>query len=278
MISENDDKQRAADRAHLAWGFALSIPLTLLIWMLVSHNFGLENSLLKMAQESNELVTSTSIVHMDRRPIPEPKQNVAQPQAPVLPKPLEQPQPAIRRAQPTPQAQPTEIAREEPKAPPQSKAAKTQQKAASLSEMLAQQQAAFQRETQAINANRAPLTNATIDPNSRPRSEPDYHMDIAGMRTASGPGDGFLTALTHWTDHGYHCYYGRYDWQYPDGGTETANIPWPFCYTPREDPIIRGYRRFPFPLPLPGYRLPAGTDLQPVEKRVYNLWLSTQQP
>jgi hypothetical protein len=279
MISENDDKQRAADRAHLAWGFALSIPLTLLIWALMSHNFGLEK-LLKMAQEPPELLTSTSIIHMDRRPIPVPNHKSAQPQVPVLPKPVvAQAQPATHRAQPTPATERAEIAREQPKAPPQAMPSKTEQRAASLAETLAQQQAAFQRETAALNANRAPLTNATIDPDNSPRSQETYKLDYSGLPHATGHGQGYIYPNQSWRDQGLDCYRGHYTFLYPDGGTEEANIPWPFCYPPYQDPLLRGYpRMIPFPPPMTGYRLPPGTQLERQEAEEYNYWLSTQRP
>lgn len=279
MISESDENQRASDRAHLAWAFALSVLLNLLSWAIATRYYGLEAALSKMAQQQPpELVTSTSIVHVERRPIPEARSKPdQQAQVPTLPKPVAEPAPAAQKALPKPEAEPTEIAREVPKAPPQPQSAKTHQSAATLAEQLAQQNAAFERETQQLNANREPLSNATIDPNNSPRSQVTYHMDISQMRTATGPGFGYLTPLKRWTDQGYNCYYGHYDWQYPDGGTESANIPWSFCYTPHDDPIRRGLRQFPFPFPLPGYRLPPGTDLEPVEKHVYEFWLA-QQP
>ncbi len=241
--------------------------MTFALWVLLGLLFvrhGAESALLRMAEQP-ELLTSTSIVHMERRPVPVPKQAVGQPEVPTLPRPAAVPAAAAPKTPPTPQASPRPTA------------ARVDRQATTLSETLARQQAAFQRETQAINANRVPLSNATIDPNNSPRSQQTYKMDFSGLPHETGPGYGYLTPVQSWTDRGLDCYYGHYDWEYPSGGTESANIPWAFCYTPREDPIPRGLRQFPFPLPLPGYRLPAGTQLEPVEKHVYQLWLSTQQ-
>ena len=265
MISENDEIQRERDRANLAWAILLALPLTFLQWMflawLLAHNPSQLKALLHAGQPP-ELVTSTSIIHMDKRPIPVPNQNITRPQVPVIPRPPEQPQKSQRsEQQASPKAEPTELAREVPNAPPQTQPAKARQQA-SLSEVLAQQEAAFAREAQQMNANRAPLSVATIDPNNSPRSDQTYHMDFSGLPHANSHGEGIITSTRAWRDHGYDCYYGHYTYQYPDGSTEEGNIPWPFCFAPSVDPLLRPGSRFPMPFPVAGYRLPPGTPLR----------------
>lgn len=276
MISENDELQRERDRANLAWAILCSLPLSglfwwLLVWLLAHNPSGLQATILRMGQKP-ELLVSSSIVHMEKRPVPEPHQRVAEPQLPVVPAP--QPKAVKQRTQP--QAQPTEIAREVPNASPVPRAAKTRQTQASLAEVLAQQQVAFQHEADQLNASRAPLSNATIDPNNRPSSQRQYHMDFSGLPHVTNPGQGFIMPLRSWTDSGLDCYYGHYDYEYPSGATESGNIPWAFCYTPREDPFPRNVHWINFPPPMPGYRLPPGTELTPIEKEMYDYWLARQ--
>jgi hypothetical protein len=234
-----------------------------------------------LSQEPH-LITSSSIIHLDKdRPVPhpntQPPQPVAQP-VPPRPQPPQPVQPQVRpKAQPAskPPEQPKEEARIVQHAAPQPRAAPQTQRQATLAEQLAQQQAAFEKQTEAMRASRNPLSVATIDPSQRESSTKSYAMNISGIEHATGPGEGLLTPLQSWHDHGYNCYYGRYDWIYPDGAMEHANIPWPFCYAPAQDPIARGIREFPFPLPPPGYRT-SPTDLAPIEQRVYQAWLSMQ--
>ena len=47
---------------------------------------------------------------------------------------------------------------------------------------------------------------------------------------------------------------------------ESGDIEWPFCYDPGSDPFKESPHQIPFPLPLPGYRLPADAQLPPIEK------------
>jgi hypothetical protein len=190
----------------------------------------------------------------------------------------EQPKRAQREAAtPQPKAQPTEIARIVPSAPPQPKSAPKKQNQGSLAEQLAQQQVAFQREAQQLNSQHAPLSVATIDPAQREAAIKQYPMNFSGNQELAGKGEGFVLPLQRWIDHGYHCYYVQYQWLYPTGGTEIGNVPWPFCYPPNNDLIARGLRRIPFQPPPPGYQLPAGTYLYPIEKDVYEAWLAEQR-
>ena len=101
-------------------------------------------------------------------------------------------------------------------------------------------------------------------------------MQIAITATGSGNGNGTITPTSHWQANGLDCYYGRYQYTYPNGSTEYGTIVWPFCYEPSDDPFHRPPPRvMRFPPPLPGYRLPPGTDLPPIEKSFYEYWMST---
>jgi hypothetical protein len=218
------------------------------------------------AKEETFTVSSSSI-RIERKTVPKPHPRS---------KPVQQPPPPQKQtatAVHQPPAARQEIARENPQAPPQPQRVHRE---ATLAETLAQQEKAFAHESQTMHANNNPYSIATIDPNQRVASEHPFHMDISGSHISSH-GEGYLDPLQRWKDHGFDCYYGHYTWYYPEGGTEEANIPWAFCYAPLRDPILAGLHQFPFPLPLPGYRLPPGTSLEPIEKETYEAWLSQQR-
>lgn len=276
MITETEDKQQAADdRTTLVWSLLVSGFFNLMAWMLVMWGVYLRIHVPVRQPESTLMVVSSSIrIEHKNRPVPRMQPNPVQQQAVHQ----RQPQPQHEKqhkSQSKPQAQPTELARLVPTAPPQPRSAPKRQEG-TLAEQLAQQQAAFAREAQQLNAQHAPISIATIDPSQRESATKSYHMNFSGSPLLEGKGEGYLTPLQRWSENGQHCYYGRYTWIYPSGGTEIADIPWPFCFPPTDDPIARGLRQFPFPLPLPGYRLPANTYLYPIEKDVYQQWLSSQ--
>jgi outer membrane biosynthesis protein TonB len=279
MISEiQDEQQTSDDRATLVWSLLVSSFVNLMAWMLAAWSVAVHLQAVSHTQrvEPTFMISSSSIhIAQHSHPVPRmPTQPVAQPQKPQQPKAQ---QPPTHQTIPKPQAQPTEIARIVPSAPPQPRSAhKSATKPASLAAQLAQQEIAFQHEAQQLNAQRAPLSIATIDPNQRESSTREYKMNFSGNTELAGKGQGFLYPLRRWIDSGQHCYYGRYYWQYPTGGTEVANIPWPFCFAPNQDPLARGLHQFPFPFPPPGYRLPAGTHLYPIESDVYQAFLSDQ--
>jgi hypothetical protein len=117
----------------------------------------------------------------------------------------------------------------------------------------------------------------TTDPAQSESTSKESSMSFSGDRELKGKGEGYMRPLKSWVDNGLQCYYGQYYWRYPTGTTEVGNIPWPFCFEPANDPIARHVRQFPFPLPMRGYQLPAGTYLYPIEKAVYDVWLAHQQ-
>ena len=281
MISENDEVQRERDRANLAWSILWSLPVTVAFWffltgVLAVHPGALLKFLMPRTEPTPEMVVmSTAKIDLERRPVPQPPQRVTQQQTPQQQR---QPAPkAEEKAPPTPQAQPTELSRLEPSAPPQPSSAPKKTRQATLAEQLAQQQVAFQHEADQLNAQRAPLSAATIDPNQRASSQQPFEMDIPGLPGEPRRGEGIIEPSDMERVRGYDCYTGgTYRLRYFDGKYETGSIPWPFCYPPRLDPFLQRYRRFAMPLPLPGYRLPPGIQLQPAAKETYDEWLSEQ--
>ena len=285
MITETEDpQQRDDDRTTLVWSLLVSGFANLMVWIVLGWAIIAHIRTLAPVQERPEIITVTtqmmhapmvasSSQHLAARshPIPRSQQ---EPQHQAQPEPNHKSVAMNLAATPKPQERPTELARTTPNGTPVPHSAPKRTEA--LAEVLAQQQAAFAKEADALNAKNGPISVATIDPNQRESASKSYRMNLSGNTEIQGQGFGFLDPLERWISNGLHCYKGRYHWLYPTGATEVANIPWPFCYPPGADPIARGLRQFPFPLPLAGYRLPAGTFLDPIEKDVYESWLAHQ--
>lgn len=263
MITQRDEASRN-DGARLTLALLASALLNLLLIPLALWLFGGRPYVFVPAMQREQFVVSSSSIRIEKKTVPQPKT-----QSHTLPVPNEQ-----HRAQPARHsaAQPHELSHAVAQAPPQPPRAEHR---TTLAETLAQQERNFAHEAQSIHANNHPFSIATIDPNQHSASQHPFQMNVPGSLHASH-GEGFLHPLKSWKDRGLNCYYGRYTWYYPGGGSEDADIPWAFCYAPQRDPIAAGKQQFPFPLPLPGYRLPAGTVLQPIEKETYDQWLAQQ--
>lgn len=274
MISQPDfqNLENAKDeRAARAWSIGASIVLNVLVWSLVSWRVLVHLTSIGAQKPEQTLIVTASQLRVEQPARqPEPQRHAAPPprsQAPVR---------AQIKEPPRPQTAPKELAHIQAHAPPQPVDAPRRLQAASLAEQLAQQQVAFQNEARELNANRSATSVATADPNAHDTTGSQFHASFSGTAVLEGKGDGYLEPLKWWKYNGQNCYYGKYYWTYPTGGMEIAIIPWAFCFDPREDPIAHGIHEFPFPLPLPGYHLPAGTQLAPIEKDVYEDWLAHQ--
>lgn len=112
----------------------------------------------------------------------------------------------------------------------------------------------------------------TIDPASQGSTMKTYQFQIPASMRGDEHGNGLITPTASWHDRGLNCYYGRYEYTYPDGAEESGSIAWPFCYDPGADPFKEPPHPMPFPPPPVGYVLPAGTDLPPIEKDFYERW------
>ncbi|HTX57817.1 MAG TPA: hypothetical protein VMD47_12025 [Candidatus Acidoferrales bacterium] len=279
MITEHDEVQRERDRANLAWSILGALPVTIAFWVLLTSVLALQpGALLKLLAPHAEptpemIVMSTAKIELERRPVPEPPRPRVrhQEQRPVPQKPEPKPE---ETAPPTPQTQPTELSRLAPHATPEASPAKTIHKRASLAETLAQEQVAFAKEAAQLNASRAPLSAATIDPNQRASSNVPFQMNMSGLPGMPRRGQGVISVISSIeAPRGYDCYYGHYTFTYPNGDTEEGDIPWPFCFPTRIDPFIRYYtQRMGMPLPRPGYQLPPGMVLKPQLKIAYQYY------
>lgn len=263
------------DRAVTAWSFAVAVPLTLLIWILLTTNLFSHRLTGIGEQKPEQMVVMNSSEIQIRPPAPFSVPKEHKPPPPTAPKP--QPQRAQQQAVvPRPQAQPTEIANIVQHAPPQPRSVPQPNRQAALAEQLAQQEVAFAREAQQINNSRSPTDVATADPNLHAQMNNAFHPEFAGSRILQGKGDGFLVPFRYWRYEGENCYQGKYYWTYPTGGQESGTIPWNFCYPPGIDPIAHGVREFPFPLPFDNNFRISEAQLQPIEKDVYDDWLAHQ--
>ena len=136
-------------------------------------------------------------------------------------------------------------------------------------------QAGFAKEVAQLNAQNDPHAIPTIEPDRREPSSKQYAFDVPANLRGNEHGNGIITPTHHWHDDGRDCYYGRYEFTYPDGSEEYGDIAWPFCYDPALDPFKLPPHPIPFPFPLPGYRLPSSTQLPPIEKSVYQDWVAS---
>ncbi len=133
-------------------------------------------------------------------------------------------------------------------------------------------EAGYSKEVAQLNQQNGVHAIPTIDPASQGSTMKSYNFDAASRSRGDEHGNGVITPTHSWHDAGQDCYYGRYEYTYPDGAMEDGDIAWPFCYDPATDPFKRPPHPIPFPLPLPGYRLPPETQLPPIEKSVYDDW------
>ncbi|HVN69261.1 MAG TPA: hypothetical protein VMU38_06415 [Candidatus Binatia bacterium] len=137
---------------------------------------------------------------------------------------------------------------------------------------LERDEAGFAKEVAQLNAQNDPHAIPTIDPASRESTSKTYAFQIPSSLRGQTDGNGIITPVQSWHDAGRDCYYGRYEYTYPDGATESGNIVWPFCFEPGSDPFKQPPHPIPFPLPPIGFRLPSDASLPPIEKNVYEQW------
>jgi hypothetical protein len=135
-------------------------------------------------------------------------------------------------------------------------------------------QAGFAKEVAQLNKENDPHAIPTIDPGSQESASKDYAFAVPSSLRGSEHGNGIITPTRHWRDNGRDCYYGRYEFTYPDGSEEDGEIVWPFCYDPGADPFTQPPHQIPFPFPLAGFKLPPDAQLPPIEKSVYQQWVA----
>ena len=142
---------------------------------------------------------------------------------------------------------------------------------------LERDQAGFAREVAQLNEQNDPHAIPTIDPASRQSTTKKYTFSIPSSLRGDEHGNGIITPRESWKENGLDCYYGHYEFTYPDGATESGDIVWPFCFDPGSDPFKQPPHPIPFPPPLIGFKLSANAEaeLPPQEKQVYRAWAAS---
>ena len=249
MISGTLDRRRRA----LFWSAIASAVIHLIILTLILH----EIARLFVLKGEPEVVSQTSIVTIKKQALstpspPHEKHKVRErASAPAITPPHELVKETLQPAPPAPR-------RPSP----------------SLPSKIERDEAGFSREVAQLNEANDPHAIPTIDPASRESATKSYAFNVPSSMRGDEHGNGIITPVQSWRENGRDCYYGRYEYTYPDGATESGNIVWAFCYDPGTDPFKLPPHPIPFPIPLAGFKLPADTDLPPIEKSVYEQWAS----
>lgn len=250
MISGKFDRRRRA----LFWSTIASAALHLIVLTLLFYAI----ARLFLQRGEKEVVSQTTIVTIKRAaPTPAPTRAPARPVRP------------IRQHESAPaRTPPHEIAKETlapaPREPPR--------RTRSVPSRFERDEAGFAREVAQLNEQNDPHAIPTIDPASQESSTKTYAFDVPSSLRGEEHGNGIITPVESWHRDGRDCYYGRYEFTYPDGAMESGNIVWPFCFDPNSDPFKEPPHPIPFPLPLLGFKLPPDTELPPIEKAVYQQW------
>lgn len=271
MISEPAE-DREGDRRRLALALVASSLVNLCIWVLAIWSAKAALVLPRLHKSEREFVVTSSSLRIEHRIVPRPA-HVATPPHPVHVAHTAPAPHAARRTTPHQSAiaQQRELARiatASTPAPPRTTHARG---APSLSEQLAEQETAFEREAQELRAQNAPLSVATASPPT-PSTFRRSFLDMSG-RTPRERVEALLQPLPgkHWVEGGMSCYYVHYYAQFSGGGNEEGNIPWPVCYPADHDAMLPLDHPHDLPIPYPpaGYALPAGAALGPLLESIY---------
>ena len=246
MISEVRDRRRKA----MLWSAIASAALHVVILSLLFYAF--ERVIVPRGAREQVTETATISVTQPARPKSQPKRHVHRRPTPASARP-----PARH-----------ELARESIQAPAQPPQVPHSTAVSSIT----RDRATFAREVAQLNKGNDPHAIPTIDPASAESPSKSYAFDPHSTTSGDSHGNGIITPVRSWQDRGRDCYYARYEYTYPSGAMEDGNIPWPVCFNPATDPFHLPPHPMPFPLPEPGYALPPGTPLPPLEKSVYDEW------
>jgi len=256
MISASAPRRRGAFAWSSAGSLFVHLLLILVISLLVRH--------FTITEAARESVAQTTLARIERRPRPTPPPVRHRAALPHVRR--------VVRSEVLPAAAPRhELARAVVvPATPQPPQRAPHRRAPSLN--LARDEAGFSREVARLNAANDAHAVPTIDPATRGPSEKSYSFSPASSQHGQDSGNGIIIPVRRWKEGDDDCYYGRYEFTYPSGAEESGDIVWPFCFDAASDPFKQSPHLIPFPLPLPGYRLPSGTFLPPIEKSVYQQW------
>jgi len=120
---------------------------------------------------------------------------------------------------------------------------------------LAQIEHDFAKTIAQARAQTDPLRNVKPDPPAAPKS---YHLQMHGVFGVLHRGQGQYYPIRGWHAGGLDWYFVSYEFTYADGTYETGNVPWPIHFSPGGDPFVNGLTNVQLPGPPPGF-VPAGT-------------------
>ena len=248
MISGRLDRRRRA----LFWSAVASAAIHFIVLTLLLAAI----ARLFITKGARETVAQTEIVTIKKAELPTP--------TPVRP---HKAKPVLQHASAPALTPPRELARPTtapaPRQPPQ---------APHIPSRIERDQAGFAREVAQLNQQNDPHAIPTIDPASRESATKTYSFDVPSSMRGDEHGNGIITPTRSWRENGLDCYYGRYEFTYPDGATESGDIVWPFCFDPGTDPFKQPPHPIPFPLPIVGFKLPPDAQMPPIERQVYQQW------
>jgi hypothetical protein len=249
LISGTSDRRRRA----LLWSTLASAAIHLIVLTLLFYAV----ARLLISRGAKEVVSQTTVASIEKR---------ERPRA-ALPRAVRHVR-RVRQRESAPARTPRyELAREVPV-----RASPEPQRQPAVTSSIERERAGFAREVAQLNQQNDPHAIPTIDPASQESSSKSYQFAVPSSLRGEEHGNGIITPVRSWRHSGQDCYYGRYEFTYPDGAMESGDIAWPFCFDPESDPFKEPPHPIPFPLPLPGYKLPADTQLPPIEKSVYQQW------
>jgi hypothetical protein len=91
-----------------------------------------------------------------------------------------------------------------------------------------------------------------------PAAPKSYRLQMHGVFGNLHRGQGQYYPVRGWHADGVDWYYVSYEFTYADGTYETGNVPWPIHFTPGSDPFVNGLTNVQLPGPPPGF-VPPGT-------------------
>ena len=246
---------RNRHRRTLAWSVLVSAVIHVVVLSLIFYALA---RMITSSQGASEQVSETTAISIDARIKPKP-----------IPKPHERR--PVRVAPPPPAPTRHELAKIAVDATPQP----PERPHVTIVSSIQHDRLSFANEVAQLNAHNNPHVIATIDPASAQASSKSYAFEPSRAGDSDAHGDGIITPMRSWQEHGMDCYYARYEYTYASGASEEGRIPWPVCFDPASDPFHQPPHQMPFPLPLAGYTLPPGIYMPPLEKAIYEEWAAS---
>ena len=157
---------------------------------------------------TKEVVSQTTVVTIQRRPREPHRLRIVSLGgfASTSRRPAQVPRPEIARITTRP-------------APPQ-----VPHRAPSVPSRIERDEAGFAHEVAQLNEQNDPHAIPTIDPASRESYTKSYAFDVPSSMRGDEHGNGIITPVQSWHENGLDCYYGRYEFTYPDGAKESGDI------------------------------------------------------